>query len=348
MANSNDSFINYNKEIRLTDDKRNELILVRDNLRSRVMQGYGFVKPYVTIQNKIEFQSQGSFVMDTIIKPIHDDYDIDDGIYFMGSLDKEKRPSPNKFHELVIKAVDRGHDDIEKILDKPTCVRVLYRKGFHVDLPIYYADNLEAADLADTQKGWTLSNPIEFIVWFEGKINSGFQKSFILESRMYDEYQRWITDIRKSDVQLRRIVRYLKSWGDLRREEMPCGLVMTILAANNYYPHDRDDISLKETLIKIQSELHKENGFKCERPTTPRGEDLLKTYEHKEAFLKYLDLFVENAKNALSEQDVEKACEYWQKSLGSRFKCTSKNDLQIKNTSGLVAGAATSRPWLNL
>jgi hypothetical protein len=347
MANCNDSFLNYNKEIRLTDDKRSELIVVRDNLRTRVKHGYDLVSPLLRIENKIVFQSQGSFVMDTIIKPIHDDYDIDDGIYFLGSLDKETRPSPEKFHELIIKAVDRGHIDIEKIEDKSTCVRVLYKKGFHVDLPIYYADNYDSPDLAEKDKGWILSNPIEFIAWFEEKINSGFQKSFIYESKFLSDYQKWSDDIRKKDVQLRRIVRYLKSWGDLRREEMPCGLIMTILAANNYFPNDRDDIALKETLIKIKSELRK--TFRCERPTTPEGEDLLSNYENKDAFLRYIDIFIDNAKNGLVEQDPQKACEHWQKSLGTRFKCNySKNAVQTKSSSGLATGAATSRPWVNL
>jgi hypothetical protein len=146
---------------------------------------------------------------------------------------------------------------------------------------------------------------------------------------------------------LRRIVRYLKSWGDLRREEMPCGLVMTILAANHYYPHDRDDISLMETLVKIHSDLSK--NFRCERPTTPQGEDLLADYKNKEAFLKYLRYFIDNAKTALSESDMKKACGYWQERLGQRFPChlvsLSKSTSSVIGLPGLVAGAASNRPW---
>lgn len=346
MANCNELFSKYNGIIRLSDDKRKELMLVRDHLRGRIQQRHeqfaGIVKPY----NDLEFQSQGSFVMDTIITPLHDDYDLDDGVYFIGHLYQEKRPEPEIFHKMVIEAIGTNYDDVEKVIDKATCVRVLFKKGFHIDLPIYYADNRECPDLADKIKKWILSNPVEFIAWFEDKIGSGFRKSYLYEAKLFDDYQHWLTDIRKRDVQLRRIVRYLKSWGDLRREEMPCGLIMTILAANHYYKHDRDDISLKETLVLIQAALKK--SFTCERPTTPIGENLLASYENKETFMRYLDQFIENAKQALMETDLQKACKYWQKSLGDRFPCplvSNKQQPSSVSTSALAAGGYGSKPW---
>lgn len=345
MANLHSVFSEYNRIIRLSDPKRTELILVRDNLRKRVQKRHeqfaGIVKPY----DDLEFQSQGSFVMDTIIAPVNDDYDLDDGIYFIGRLSKDKRPDPEAFHKMVINAIGSDYDDVEKVIDKATCVRVLYKSGFHIDLPIYYADNMEYPDLGDKVKKWILSGPVEFIAWFEERARSGFQKAYLYESALHDKYERWLTDIRKQDVQLRRIVRYLKSWGDLRREEMPCGLIMTILATNNYYEHQRDDIALTETLVLIQATLLK--SFRCERPTTPIGEDLLATYKNKEAFMKYLAQFIENAKAALMEADSKIACGHWQKSLGNRFPChlANSNPRIVTSTSALAAGAATSRPW---
>lgn len=347
MANCNSLFKEYNSIIRLSDKKRQELILVRDSLRTRLRTGYEIVVKEFNHRHQLASQSQGSFVMDTIIAPLNDDYDLDDGLYFTGSMKKEDRPSPEEFHEWVRKALDRGHDDIEKIIDKSTCVRVQYKSGFHIDIPIYYADNLDSPELADKARGWILSHPVEFIAWFEEKIQSGFQKRFLLESKLYPEFERWTSDIRKADHQLRRIVRYLKAWGDLRREEMPCGLIMTILAANHYSPHERDDTALKETLVNIQAVLIKD--FRCERPTTPAGEDLLKGYKNKDAFLKYLAYFIDNAKKALAEPNHKKACEHWQKSLGDRFPCKLVKDEVSINvaTAGLAAGTAGRKPWAN-
>jgi len=345
MANIDRLLKEYNSIIRLSDVKRQELLLVRDNLRSRLRTGYQIITERMAIVHfRLESQSQGSVVMDTIIRPVRDDYDLDDGLYFIGSLDRRSRPSPAEFHDWVMKALDRGHDDIEKIIDKSTCVRVQYKSGFHVDIPIYYASNFDSPDLADKNRGWTLSHPVEFIAWFEGKINSGFQKGFLLESRLFPEFEKWTTDIRKADHQLRRIVRYLKSWADLRREDMPCGIIMTILAANHYSPNLRDDIALKETLVNIDAELRRE--FKCLRPTTPEGEDLLKDYKNKEAFLKYLSYFIDNAKNALSEPNEKKACEHWKRSLGDRFPChLAKDEININIKTSSLAAGVTGKPW---
>jgi hypothetical protein len=346
MANLHSVFTEYNSIVRLSDPKREMLIIVRDNLRSRIQKRHvqfaEINKPF----DLLEFQSQGSFVMDTIITPVHDDYDLDDGIYFIGRLSPERRPEPEVFHKMIIEAIGANYDDVEKVIDKATCVRVIYKSGFHIDLPIYYADNKECPDLADKVRKWILSNPVEFIAWFEEKTRSGFQKAFLYESALYDKYERWLTDIRKQDVQLRRLVRYLKAWGDLRREEMPCGLVMTILVANNHYEHERDDIALKETLVLIEAALRK--SFNCERPTTPVGEDLLASYKNKDAFLNYLRQFIENAKQALLENDPQKACKHWQKSLGDRFPChfaPSQSKVTTASTSALAAGASSSRPW---
>lgn len=344
MANLQSVFTEYNRIIRLSDKKRTELILVRNDLRSRIQKRHHQFSGIHYVYNDLEFQSQGSFVMDTIVAPVHDDYDLDDGIYFIGKLSIDKRPEPEVFHKMIIDAIGSDYDDVEKVIDKDTCVRVLYKSGLHIDLPVYYADNKECPDLAVKSKGWILSNPVEFIAWFEEKAASGFKKSFLYESTLYNEYERWITDIRKKDVQLRRLVRYLKSWGDLRREEMPCGLIMTILVANNHYVHDRDDIALKETLVLIEAGLKK--SFTCLRPTTPVGEDLFAAYKNREAFMNYLGQFIYNAKQALMETDPQKACKYWQKSLGDRFPChIAQTQPEIKTSAALAAGAITSRPW---
>lgn len=345
MPNLNHLFKEYNSLIRLPGNMRNELLIVRDNLRARIKTGYLSVSPGFKYQYGMDFRSQGSFVMDTIIHPVHDDYDLDDGLYFIGILDSKTRPTPKEFHDWVCLALGSKHEDIEKVIDKNTCVRVQYKKGFHIDIPIYYADNFEAPELADKLNGWTISHPLEFIAWFENKIGSGFEKRFLMDASAFKDFEKWGNDIRKADHQLRRIVRYMKAWGDLRREEMPCGLIMTILAANHYSQHDRDDISLKETLVNIQASLSKK--FECLRPTTPNGEDLLKNYTNKDAFLKYLRDFIDNAKRGLEEPNEKSGCSHWQKSLGDRFPCSLAKDETKVNTASaaLASGTLGNRPW---
>lgn len=321
MANCNDLFRIYNSSIRLSEEKRNMLKLVRNSLREKMNSRFSLIRDLNN--HSLEFQSQGSFVMDTIITPKDDDYDLDDGVYFIGSLNQNERPTPQQFHNGVLIAVGTD-DNFATVTDKETCVRVSYEKEkFHIDLPIYYA-NKTNPELAHLKENWILSNPIKFIVWFEQKAESGFREELIVEKKMFsNEYRTWLDDIRKKDVQLRRIVRYLKAWGDDLRGDMPPGIVMTILAAENYEPSDRDDVALKNTLIKIREYLNN-NNCKCLRPTAPVGEDLFENYSNtkKQYFLDRLDTFIESAKQAINHPNQKDACYKWQKHLGSRFPCS--------------------------
>jgi hypothetical protein len=343
MANCNELFSLYNGTIKLSDEKRTILKEVRNNLRAKMLKKY----PELSAKELLEFHSQGSFVMDTIITPKDDDYDLDDGVYFIGSSPKDQRAPIQKFHDAVLFAVDEDENYAE-VTDKDTCVRVRYvKEKFHIDLPIYYADSIDNPNLAHLKEGWILSNPIEFIDWFEKKAQSGFQRKFFTESQMYNEYQNWLSDIRKKDVQLRRIVRYLKGWADELRGEMPPGIVMTILAAENYVIDDRDDLSLCYTLEAINRFLAG-NGFKCPRPTTPLNEDLFAEYSQtkKDYFKDRLTTFIESAKQAIASDTQKEACLKWQKHLGSRFSCAfasnSIEGAQSFKTAPIIGSTAKS------
>ncbi len=326
MANCNELFANYNSTIRLSDTNREILKQVRNTLRERMSKRFKDIPRDQLNDHTLEFQSQGSFVMDTIITPKDDDFDLDDGVYFVGSLEKEKRSSTKNFHDWVLFAVGEN-ETYAKVIDKDTCVRVAYKKEkFHIDLPIYYA-NSKDPDLAHTTKNWMLSNPIEFIFWFEQKTESGFQKGYILETKMYTEFEKWTSDIRKADAQLRRIVRYLKGWGDNLRGDMPPGIIMTILAAENYVANERDDIALRDTLQNIKTFL-KNNKIKCPRPTTPVGDDLFADYSDtkKNYFMDRLDSFINSANQAIASPNQKEACLKWQNHLGDRFPCSMAKD----------------------
>lgn len=335
MANSHNLFQIYNKAIKLPDHERELLKQARNSLRKRMQFAYLNFSEIEKKTHTIEFQSQGSFVMDTIIKPHNgEEFDLDDGVYFQGNLTEEQRPDTKVFHDLIIKAIDKNNE-IEEIVDKDTCVRVKYLKdygnqnlNFHIDIPIYYAEKLETPELAHKKEGWVESSPVEYIAWFEEKTESGFQKAFLFESLKYAEpYEKWLTDIRKKDCQLRRIVRYLKSWADLKRQEMPCGIIMSILAANNYIVNERDDISLRDTLVAINNDLEL-NNFTCYRPTPKKGEDLFSktSLAEKDYFKKALESFINSANQAINHPNSKEACLKWQKHLGNRFPCHLAKD----------------------
>ncbi|MDI9319051.1 MAG: CBASS cGAMP synthase [Phycisphaerales bacterium] len=350
MANCTDLFLNYNNLIKLTNDKRNILLQTRESLRKRMLGKYKKISVNEQTSLLLEFQSQGSFVMDTIITPVNEDFDLDDGVYFIGSRNETQKPSPAHFHKWVMQAVDNDND-YEEVVDKDTCVRIKYKQGFHIDLPIYYASKFEHPELAHKKDGWLESNPVEFIAWFEDKAKSGFNKAFLYESRLYSsQFDSWLNEQRKADCQLRRIVRYIKAWADLKRDEMPCGIEITILVANNYAENLlREDLALRDTLINIKSYLLN-NGFKCPRPTTPINEDLFqhKTEQQKKYFLTAVNGLIASANNALEADNQKDSCKEWEKHFGSRFPCHLANNYKEtpkRDIAALQPIAATSKPY---
>ena len=228
MADCHDLFQGFNNRVRLTDAKRENLKEARDVLRSKISSHFSQNRPAYNPQ----FQGQGSYVMDTIVNPINGDYDLDDGIYFFGSLSKETRPSPVTFHNWIIEAIGTHTD---KVIDKNTCVRVVYSTGFHIDLPIYYASYYNP-ELANKRNGWILSNTISVHNSFESKTNSGFKQEYLFEISRKEDLRKWSEDVRKNDVQLRRLVRYVKGWCDYKNGCIPSGIIMTILTTENYVP----------------------------------------------------------------------------------------------------------------
>lgn len=330
MANNHKVFTEFNKTIRLTDSKRNSLKTSRTALRRRIKNYFDENKPD---EIKPKFYIQGSFAMDTIVNPIPktveidgkavviNKYDVDDGVYFIGDENITDRKTIQTYHNWIVDAVN-GHTNTPPI-DKSTCVRVEFSDGHHIDLPIYYKQD-DTPELAHKRAGWTPSDPRGFTDWFNGhaSINS----------------------------QLKRVVRYLKAWRDYREYsnssvKMPSGLILSILAAENFYPNERDDISLKETLILIESKLNA--AFECYRPTTPSDEDLLADYNNKDYFLNLLGHFIDDAKAALEESNKNKSCLLWQKHFGDRFSCGLVEDEDEENQSSARLGAlvGSSRPW---
>lgn len=309
MANLNDTFIEFDAIIALGSSKKSQLRTSRDAIREDIKNYFKENRP----KHDVKFKGQGSFAMNTTILPLCNEYDVDDGIYIFGSL--EDKPEPATVHNWIYEAVkDRTNQDT---IDKNTCVRVQYANNYHVDLPIYYKtenkdnqlflDQDEIPQLAHKSKGWIESDPYAFKIWFD-KQSEGHP-------------------------QLKRLVRYIKAWSDKKQTDnnqliFPSGLVLTILVCDNYRHNERDDISLLDVLMKIQSTIDdRENNFasyNCYRPTVNQSENLLDKYSAtttKNNFLDALDAFIKSGSQAIEMKSKKDACSKWQKHLGDRFPC---------------------------
>lgn len=242
MAKLHSAFVDFNDSIVLSKTKRNEIRVSRNAIRDTI-------KTWMNDNDKgsVCFCMQGSFAMDTVISPLDDDeYDVDDGIYLKkyDGVSDQDWPACDTVHNWIKTAVAKQATSAP--VDKNACVRVVYQRGYHVDIPIYIIKN-ERAYLANKQDGWINSDAKDFKFWFSNKCES-------------------------NNGQLRRCVRYLKRWKDYNDIDLK-GIEITILASNSFsQAPDRDDDALRYTVEEMVSSLNA--SFSCVKPVAP-NEDLL-------------------------------------------------------------------------
>lgn len=328
MAVLHKEFTKYNKEMKLTSSRKESLKKSRKDIKKKIRKWF---KDNKQDELQPKFHGQGSFEMNTGVNPIpvkdENDktllkYDLDFGIYFIEKDDEDNKQSIDTWHNWVYKAVE-DHTD-KKPIKKTTCIRVIFSDGHHIDLPIYYKLE-DVIELAHKSKGWIQSDPKEFYEWFNNLKN----------------------------IQLERIVRYLKGWKNYRELKnsnlkLPSGFELTILAANNYVEDDNDDKSFRETVRNIDTELNKSNGFKCLRPTIPKDEDVFADYSisRKNNFLTTLNSLLNDLDRAKDEKNFKEASEILRDNqFGERFPLgEDKNEEEKSNSLRKSLGAALITP----
>lgn len=322
----NKSFSEFNVKIKLDKPKIQKLKKNRQALRDKIRK-YFKEKEW----GPTKFYSQGSFPLNTNLNPIKkkingdvkEEYDLDDGIYFI--CKESERKAASTYHERIKDAVE-GH--AESVEDKNTCVRVIYSDGHHIDLPSYWLEkNGDTPKLAHKSDGFIYSDPKAFKDWVDNKISSS-----------------------ESNGQLRRIIRYLKAWKDHRQTAnssliLPSGFILTILACNNYSKNIRDDLAFKETIENILKAV--ELNFECNRPTVPKDEDLLSKYS-EDSVLNEIKVLKKYAVTAIDADCVDKALKSWQKVFGDRFP-NCDDDKYSESNSSISDNKKTkvNKPWLS-
>ena len=169
MANLHRSFDKFNKKISLDSSHKESLRTSRNSVRDKIRKYFQEEEKGYTPK----FHGQGSFMMNAIIEPLDGEFDIDDGIYLQ--VDSKPSEAITTLHRWIYKAVE-GHTK-EKPIDKNPCVRLVYAGKYHIDLPLYHIEESGVPYLAHKAKGWTKSDPREFIDWFNGEADSSGHKT---------------------------------------------------------------------------------------------------------------------------------------------------------------------------
>ena len=225
----------HNEEITLNHVQQTEMRNRRDANRNRLKKGLEAKKD----PSPSSHQAQGSYAMHTMVQDDNNDYDIDDGVVFtkadlVGPQGADK--SALDARKMVCAAVDDG-----SFTNPPTvlknCVRVFYKQGYHVDIPVYRL--LEDGTLELASSDWKGSSPSEVTDWYNKSVCE--KSPDTLNGR-----------------QLRRITRFLKGFKGSReswKSRMASGFAISALVVECYVADSRDDVALYETIKAIHNRL---------------------------------------------------------------------------------------------
>lgn len=293
--------ISYLRRISLTQGKIEQLVkssnALREDIRGHLINK-GLGRP--------KFYRQGSYAQKTLIVPINEDYDIDDGIYL--DLNAANTTlSTSTIHKWVCDAVE-GHTQIPP-KDKDPCVRAIFKDGYHVDLPIYKIEtnehnSTETYYLAKKSTGWEQSDPRATNAWFEGVVS-------------------------QHSEQVRHLVKYSKAWADYRDSntttKLPSGFTLTILVGEQCRSDTREDIAFLETMRAIKSRLEANNEIWKPYEPTENMTNYLSTNQLQH-FLHELNTLVSAGDNAIKETSRKQAALSWREVLGNRFPVFDDQD----------------------
>ena len=313
----------YHETIQLRKPQKDELRGSREAVREKIRKYFR-----ETLKEEVpKFYQQGSFAMGTTINPMDGEYDIDDGVYFQ-NLDKESKEkwvTPATAHDWIAKAVE-DHTD-EKPIDKDTCVRVIYKGTYHVDLPSYGTYSSKYY-LSHKKNGWVVSDPKEITDWFKKQVG-------------------------QKGEDLRTVVRLMKGWADYQKSKigkMPSGLAITILVTENFNSSDRLDKCFQQTIKNISDkcafQVHIVNPVDPSEIISSRM-----SHEMKERFQKAIRDFAIDAGTAIAQTSKKEGSLLWRKHLGERFPEADDPDEKKKSDVRKIverfSSTATIKPWAN-
>lgn len=188
-----------------------------------------------------EFVKQGSYAMRTMVQHPENDYDIDDGVYFLKAALVGARGA--ELTSLQARTMVRDAVDDGSFTDPPqvrsNCVRIFYQKGYHVDMPVYRTVEENGAthyELASSG-GWKRSDARDVSAWFEDELCAS-------------------TD----GPQARRLVRYLKIFARSRTSwsgRVLSGFGITVLVMEQKRINTaREDRALYDTMRAMRDRLN--------------------------------------------------------------------------------------------
>jgi len=299
MAILQKEFKDFHNEIKLgTYEENKSLRDKRDLLINELTEKLGD-EDIPGTDKKLTFTKfdQGSYAMNTGIKPRNDDYDIDVGIIFDITNDEY---DSNKLKKLVRDKLKRNNRVVD--FNRP-CITVKYSDGYHVDLAIYADNN------SDYHIAWGKEHSSKNREWYKSEPK---------------ELTKWVADVStdaKHAEQFRRCVRYLKNWKAKKFSSdgnaAPVSIGLTIQARNafhdtNGYRSDNDLAALINIVREMKNDFSGgiifERSISVPLPVAPYKNVYYKmTSNQANAFYMKLDSLLEVLETAKDEESDHEA-----------------------------------------
>ncbi|WP_437595769.1 cyclic GMP-AMP synthase DncV-like nucleotidyltransferase [Sorangium sp. So ce590] len=336
MADIQKYFIQFDDTIRLErDDEKAKLSEKRKRVLDRLSEGIKRQRDEGQEIPRYNTFNQGSYAMNTGVKPRNGDYDIDVGVRFELAINDHS--DPVKVKEWVFNAVD-GHT--KKVEMRRSCVTVFYQEAgedvYHVDLAVY----------SGAEK-----NPDRQDYLAKGKQNSATEHRIWEQSDPQGLCDR-IAECRQSEhrEQFRRVIRAMKRWKDERFSKdgnaAPKGIALTAAAYHWFQPSTRtidafanktadDDLDALDRFVQTMIDNFQQVWSDEEQRLTPRLKVGLPVVPYSDLCAKMTNPQMRDFKERLGnlkaaleaakkDDDAHSACKELQKHFGDDFPVPDK------------------------
>lgn len=236
----------HTNEVNLSNNDQKVMRDRRDNGRTRLRNGLSRASHPLPV----EFNSQGSYAMRTMVQDDTCDYDIDDGVYFEKDDLKDSNGGYLGAHatrDRISNALEDNRLKYDAVV-KTNCVRQQYPDGYHIDIPVYriirsqdiYGDEVIEYELASGDE-WIKSDARKVTCWYNTAIGSELKAGQDDTSQM-----RRITKLTKKMARSR----------DYWKKKTTSGICISKLVVDNFAARpNRDDDALRDTWRAIHAQL---------------------------------------------------------------------------------------------
>jgi len=279
--------------------------------------------------NNIEMYPQGSYAIETTVKPKDNEYDLD---FVMEVKSDPKISDPIELISSLKACLDSNGLYEGKTEAKNRCVRIVYAGDYHMDIiPAFHDSKIGGTAILVPDrsiKGWSPSNPRGFISWFNSKAETA---EIIMKAASADPLPPDISYEWK--LPLKRIVQLIKRYRDENfkgNEKAVISIVLTTLAASKYRNEDNVFVGLSSIINDIEvaiqhaiPRIHVENPSNTKEDFAERWDEDPSLYN---SFKGFIHDFKTDIKNLESARGLENVGEVLKNMFGENISGEVLND----------------------